>query len=207
MSIPRRVGPWEELRRRRVVRVTAAYVAVAFALIEVAHRVFVGFKTVEQMSRIALGLAVLGFPVAMCWCSFTTSRPKASFARQKMQQMIWPTMRVLATYGCLLSFLRLSGEPCFVSSVRDRTTSPRGPSLTLRARSLVFHPLVSRPRSSFAFERRCIRAGFVAPSRNSAAIPCRRALPSRRSATLGAQRISGTGHQRWCSSTGRAADL
>jgi hypothetical protein len=45
-----------------------------------------------------------------------------------------------------------------------------------------------------AFERRCIHADGVAPPQNSGAIPCRRALPARRIATLGAERTSDSGH-------------
>lgn len=58
-----RVGPLEELRRRRVWRVSVGYVAASFAVLEsvvalVPHLTDLAF-------RILLGTAVLGFPVAV----------------------------------------------------------------------------------------------------------------------------------------------
>ncbi len=68
-------GVWQQFRRRRVIRVVIAYLAVAFAGLEAswfleASGFFVSyFQLPEWSSRAVLGAAVLGFPVtvALAW--------------------------------------------------------------------------------------------------------------------------------------------
>ncbi len=60
-----RVGPLEELKRRRVVRVAIAYAAVAFAALEAVQLVLGRLAAPEIAWRVALGIAVLGFPIAI----------------------------------------------------------------------------------------------------------------------------------------------
>ena len=60
---------WQQFRRRRIIRVVIAYLAVAFAGLETS-RFFVSYLQLpEWSSRAVLGAAVLGFPVtvALAW--------------------------------------------------------------------------------------------------------------------------------------------
>ena len=58
---PPRVGVWEEMRRRRVPRVTVAYVAAGFAILEA----IVFFDLPRGAFRMALGGLARGFPAAV----------------------------------------------------------------------------------------------------------------------------------------------
>jgi len=97
--------------------VTAAYVAVAFALLEVAQRVFLRFETVEQMGRVALGVAVLGFPIAIVLAFVYDVTPKGIVrtpedatddpAYTEGPGYLWAVVVLLATLvGAALRFLR-----------------------------------------------------------------------------------------------------
>jgi hypothetical protein len=70
-----RVGAWEELRRRRVVRVSSAYITIAFALVEVAKWVVGTGGESDTVHRILLGAAVLGFPLAVVLSFFYDVTP------------------------------------------------------------------------------------------------------------------------------------
>jgi hypothetical protein len=59
------VGAWEELERRRVLRVAVAYVVAAFAVVQAAELWLPAVGAAGWMLRAVLGLAVLGFPVAV----------------------------------------------------------------------------------------------------------------------------------------------
>lgn len=65
-----------ELRRRRVGRVALAYVAVAYAVLEVAHVLLVPPGVPAWVFRALLGAAALGFPLAtvLAWDYDITSR-------------------------------------------------------------------------------------------------------------------------------------
>ena len=56
---------WEELRRRKVIRVAVVYVVAAWAAVEVASVVFPALLLPEWTSRLVVALALLGFPVAL----------------------------------------------------------------------------------------------------------------------------------------------
>ena len=111
-----------------------------------------------------------------------------------------PAAFPLASGGSLpavsLEFLiwRIQGD----SAVAFDDTGARASSLALpldptSRLSGVQALLVVRPRNLLEFVRRCIRSGGVAPPCNSAAIPRRRALPERRSGTLGSSTDFGDG--------------
>lgn len=70
------VGFWQELRRRRVVRLAVAYVAVMFVVLQVTDIAVLGLGLPRWSFRVALGLAVLGFPFAivLAWDFDVTSR-------------------------------------------------------------------------------------------------------------------------------------
>ncbi|MBT3327024.1 MAG: hypothetical protein HN396_12340 [Gemmatimonadales bacterium] len=70
-----RVGAWEELRRRRVGRVSSAYITIAFALVEVAKWVVGTGGESDTLHRILLGAAVLGLPLAVVLSFFYDVTP------------------------------------------------------------------------------------------------------------------------------------
>ena len=59
------VGAWEELERRRVLRVAVAYLVAAFAVVQAAELWLPGLSAPDWTIRVVLGAAVLGFPVAI----------------------------------------------------------------------------------------------------------------------------------------------
>jgi hypothetical protein len=59
------VGAWEELERRRVLRVALAYVTAAFAVVQAAELWLPVLGATDLAVRSVLGVAVLGFPVAI----------------------------------------------------------------------------------------------------------------------------------------------
>jgi len=59
------IGAWEELERRRVLRVAVAYVAAAFAVTQAARLWLPSVGAADWMLRAVSGVAVLGFPVAI----------------------------------------------------------------------------------------------------------------------------------------------
>ena len=59
------VGAWQELERRRVLRVAVAYVTAAFAVVQAAQLWLPGLGATDLAVRSVLGVAVLGFPVAI----------------------------------------------------------------------------------------------------------------------------------------------
>jgi len=58
-------GVWQQLRRRRVTRTVATYVAVAFAFLEGVWLYAPKLGFVEDVSRVLTGIVVLGFPFAV----------------------------------------------------------------------------------------------------------------------------------------------
>lgn len=60
---------WQELRRRRVIRVAIAYIVVAWVSIEVSSVIFPALLLPEWSGRLVIVLAALGFPAAliMAW--------------------------------------------------------------------------------------------------------------------------------------------
>lgn len=63
------------MRRRRVGRVSSAYIAIAFALVEVAKWVVGTGGGSDTLHRILLGAAVLGFPLAVVLSFFYDVTP------------------------------------------------------------------------------------------------------------------------------------
>jgi len=58
-------GVWQEVRRRRVMKVVAAYLGVAFGAVEAAFYLAPGMPPSDLIVRAALGGLVLGFPLAV----------------------------------------------------------------------------------------------------------------------------------------------
>jgi hypothetical protein len=64
-DLPDRASAWEELERRRVLRVAVAYTVAAFAALQGAQLWLVAGPGSEEAFRFMLGIATLGFPVAI----------------------------------------------------------------------------------------------------------------------------------------------
>ena len=60
---------YQELRRRKVIRVAIVYVIVAWLIVEVASVMFPGLLLPDWSVRLVIGLAIIGFPIAlvMAW--------------------------------------------------------------------------------------------------------------------------------------------
>ncbi|MDX1579876.1 MAG: adenylyl cyclase, partial [Gemmatimonadota bacterium] len=58
-------GFLDELKRRRVIRVGLVYVGVAYVVIEAADLIFPRLQLPEWTVSLVIGLAVLGFPLAL----------------------------------------------------------------------------------------------------------------------------------------------
>jgi len=58
-------GVWQRLRRRRVTRTVATYLAVGYAVLEAVWYLVPRLGLVEDVGRIITGIAVLGFPFAV----------------------------------------------------------------------------------------------------------------------------------------------
>jgi adenylate cyclase len=63
-----------ELKRRNVYKVAIAYAVVAWLLMQIASQIFPFFEIPNCAVRLVVLLLVIGFPVALCYCS----RPQAS---------------------------------------------------------------------------------------------------------------------------------
>jgi adenylate cyclase len=56
---------FRELKRRKVIRVAVAYVIVAWIVVEVASTIFPGMLLPDWTVRLVIGLAIIGFPIAL----------------------------------------------------------------------------------------------------------------------------------------------
>ena len=56
---------YRELKRRKVIRVAAVYALVAWIIVEVSSVIFPGLLLPEWSVRLVIGLAVIGFPIAL----------------------------------------------------------------------------------------------------------------------------------------------
>jgi hypothetical protein len=68
-------GVWQQLRRRRVTRTVVTYLAAAFAVFEATWFAVPRFGLVEDVTRLVMGVLVLGFPltVVLAWTYDLTS--------------------------------------------------------------------------------------------------------------------------------------
>lgn len=60
---------YQELKRRKVIRVAVVYVVVAWLIVEVASVMFPGLLLPDWSVRLVIGMAIIGFPIAlvMAW--------------------------------------------------------------------------------------------------------------------------------------------
>jgi len=81
-------GFFEELQRRKVYRVAAAYIVAAGFLIQIASAAFPAWELPNWSLRLVIVLLLIGFPIALYSPGHTTSRRKESRARQQHQELI-----------------------------------------------------------------------------------------------------------------------
>jgi adenylate cyclase len=74
---------YKELKRRKVIRVAIVYTVVSWLIVEVASVMFPGLLLPEWSVRLVIGLAIIGFPIAlvMAWAiELTPDGPRAEKA-------------------------------------------------------------------------------------------------------------------------------
>ena len=75
-------GFFEELQRRKVYRVAAAYIIAAGFIIQIGSAVFPAWELPNWTLRLVVVLLLVGFPIALDattrWLSFLFSRPLPS---------------------------------------------------------------------------------------------------------------------------------
>ena len=111
---------YQELKRRKVIRVAIVYVVVAWIIVEAASVMFPGLLLPEWSVRLVIGLAILGFPIAlvMAWAiELTPDGLKSdSAARQAAEDKAVADTTEKNEKGsfdsiAVLPFLNLSNDP------------------------------------------------------------------------------------------------
>lgn len=94
---------FQELRRRRVIRVTATYAVIAWLLIQVADVVFPALKLPDWTVILVLGLLILGLPITIL-LSWAFDLGPEGIERTKSAKKSHPLLLALGTFACLLVF-------------------------------------------------------------------------------------------------------
>jgi adenylate cyclase len=111
---------YRELKRRKVIRVAIVYTIVAWVIVEVASVMFPGLLLPEWSVRLVIGLAIIGFPIAlvMAWAiELTPDGPRAETKAKDIPEDtdIAETSKDTAKDGfnsvAVLPFLNLSNDP------------------------------------------------------------------------------------------------
>jgi adenylate cyclase len=111
---------YQELKRRKVIRVAVVYMVVAWVIVEVASVMFPELLLPEWSVRLVIGLAIVGFPIAlvMAWAiELTPDGPRAETLLEDL-----PKDEVISEAGpdikkegfdsvAVLPFLNLSNDP------------------------------------------------------------------------------------------------
>lgn len=111
---------YQELKRRKVIRVAIVYALVAWVIVEVASVMFPGLLLPEWSVRLVIGLAIIGFPIALVMAWAIELTPDGPRAESKADQP--PQEKALdkpdpqsAKEGfdsvAVLPFLNLSNDP------------------------------------------------------------------------------------------------
>jgi len=108
---------YRELKQRKVIRVAIAYVIVAWVVVEVASVMFPGMLLPDWSVRLVIGMAILGFPVALvlAWAvDLTPEGPKLETGTPQPDVPSSPPVES-AKSGfdsvAVLPFLNLSNDP------------------------------------------------------------------------------------------------
>ncbi len=157
---------WDELNRRKVVRVVVAYVVIAWILVEVASVMLPGLNLPEWTVTLVIALAILGFPlaVALAWAfEVTPAGIKPEQGPESIEAKPGPEARPTKNECksvAVLPFANLSTEPdneYFSDGISDELLNLlcKVPKLTVASRT-----------SSFSFKGQNVDLGTVARKLN-----------------------------------------
>jgi adenylate cyclase len=156
---------YQELRRRKVIRVAIMYALVAWMVVEVASVMFPGMLLPDWSVRLVIGLAVLGFPIALvlAWAMELTPdglKTDASARLDKEADKLRASKHEPAKEGfdsiAVLPFVNLSNDPdneYFSDGMSEELLNLlcKVPQLTVASRT-----------SSFSFRGKDVDIGTVA---------------------------------------------
>ena len=77
---------YTELKRRKVIRVAIVYTVVAWLLVEVASVLFPGLLLPDWSVRLVIGLAIIGFPIALV-LAWAVGHSNQVIAAREIKQM------------------------------------------------------------------------------------------------------------------------
>ena len=156
---------YQELKRRKVIRVAIAYVVIAWLIVEVSSVMFPGLLLPEWTVRLVIALAVIGFPVALVLAWAFDLRPESPQAAEAIQEKVVstpaPESRDPAPKDgihsvAVLPFVNLSNDPeneYFSDGISEELLNLlcKLPQLTVASRT-----------SSFSFKGKDVDMGTVA---------------------------------------------
>jgi adenylate cyclase len=155
----------KELQRRKVIRVAIVYAVVAWIIVEVASVLFPGLMLPEWTVRLVIGLAIIGFPVALvlAWAiELTPDGIKIDAKTDDAEAEATPALPALdddaqrISSVAVLPFLNLSNDPdneYFSDGMSEELLNLlcKLPQLTVASRT-----------SSFSFKGKHVDMGVVA---------------------------------------------
>lgn len=118
---------WEELKRRRVVRVGIAYMAVGWAMVEVTSTMFPLLGIPEWVVRAITVIVVVGFPVAVITAWVFQVSPQGvviDMPRRDLTGSASPRRFEIAVIGALVIALGIMGFRLFVAKVERPPLGP-----------------------------------------------------------------------------------
>ena len=118
---------WEELKRRRVVRVGIAYMAVGWAMVEVTSTIFPLLGIPDWVVRAITVLVVVGFPVAVVTAWVFQVSPQGvviDMPRRDLSGSGSPRRFEFAVIGALVIALGIMGFRLFVAKVERPLVGP-----------------------------------------------------------------------------------
>ncbi len=119
---------WEELNRRRVVRVAIAYMAVGWAMVEVTSTIFPLLGVPEWVVRAITVLVVVGFPVSVITAWVFQVAPEGiiiDMPRREVTSGGSPRRFEFAIIGALIIALGIMGFRLFVARVEQPLVEAR----------------------------------------------------------------------------------
>lgn len=156
---------YRELNRRKVIRVAIVYIVVAWVIVEVASVMFPGLLLPGWSVRLVIGLAIVGFPIAlvMAWALEQTPdgvRIDSGKAETQKEEATPEPVKAIEKDGfdsiAVLPFLNLSNDPdneYFSEGMSEELLNllSKLPQLTVASRT-----------SSFSFKGKQVDMGTVA---------------------------------------------
>jgi adenylate cyclase len=117
-----------ELKRRHIYRVGAAYVVVAWVLTQVIDVLSQIFELPGSISRPAVILLAIGFPVALIAAWLIESKPHAAVAaavRSKPASVDWTLCAALALVLLFMGYQQIAPRQVGVDAARSASLNPR----------------------------------------------------------------------------------